>query len=212
MDEADQLPAGNQARLPPEDGVEQRDAAREGSGQAAPAQSASARTASWSSCAAATHGGADAYMAAATRVSTAPRARSRDRRGRLSSRRPGFGSSESSACIASLTMYSRSIGPSPARPSPRRENRVGPALSAECPRDRRMADLLAEQDRTAIAKGGSGRTGAAGMPARGGGRLQYGVAGEDRGARGPRVPPARSEQRRERPVERGHARLTNRSR
>ena len=32
-----------------------------------------------------------------------------------------------SACIASLMMYSRSIGPSAARPSPRRENRVCPA-------------------------------------------------------------------------------------
>ena len=32
-----------------------------------------------------------------------------------------------SACMASLMMYSRSIGPSEARPSPRRENRVGPA-------------------------------------------------------------------------------------
>ena len=32
-----------------------------------------------------------------------------------------------SACIASLMMYSRSMGPSAARPSPRRENGVGPA-------------------------------------------------------------------------------------
>ena len=31
-----------------------------------------------------------------------------------------------SAAIASLTMYSRSTGPSAARPSPRRENGVGP--------------------------------------------------------------------------------------
>ena len=31
-----------------------------------------------------------------------------------------------SACMASLMMYSRSIGPSAARPSPRRENGVGP--------------------------------------------------------------------------------------
>ena len=31
-----------------------------------------------------------------------------------------------SACIASLTMYSRSIGPSAARPSPLRENGVMP--------------------------------------------------------------------------------------
>ena len=32
-----------------------------------------------------------------------------------------------SACIASLTRYSRSTGPKAARPSPRRENGVGPA-------------------------------------------------------------------------------------
>ena len=59
-----------------------------------------------------------------------------------------------SACIASLMMYSRSMGPSAARPSPRRENRVGPSLSTDVEAIARRRDLLAEENRAAVAEGG----------------------------------------------------------
>ena len=58
-----------------------------------------------------------------------------------------------SAAIASLTMYSRSTGPSAARPSPRRENGVGPEpLSWMSRRTPSRVDDLAEQDGAAVAE------------------------------------------------------------
>ncbi len=58
-----------------------------------------------------------------------------------------------SANIASLTMYSRSTGPSAARPSPRRENGVGPdPLSWMSRRTPSCVDDLAEQDGAAVAE------------------------------------------------------------
>ena len=58
-----------------------------------------------------------------------------------------------SANIASLTMYSRSTGPSAARPSPRRENGVGPEpLSWMSRRTPSAVDDFAEQDGAAIAE------------------------------------------------------------
>ena len=58
-----------------------------------------------------------------------------------------------SAAIASLTMYSRSTGPSAARPSPRRENGVGPEpLSWMSRRTPSRVDDLAEQDGPAVAE------------------------------------------------------------
>ena len=58
-----------------------------------------------------------------------------------------------SADIASLMMYSRSIGPSAARPSPRRENRVSPApFSCTSTRSPEGAILLTEKDRPAVAE------------------------------------------------------------
>ena len=58
-----------------------------------------------------------------------------------------------SAAIASLTMYSRSTGPSAARPSPRRENGVGPdPLSWMSRRTPFGVDHLAEQDGAAVAE------------------------------------------------------------
>ena len=58
-----------------------------------------------------------------------------------------------SANIASLTMYSRSTGPSAARPSPRRENGVGPgALELDVAADAVRVDDFAEQDGAAVAE------------------------------------------------------------
>ena len=58
-----------------------------------------------------------------------------------------------SATIASLTMYSRSTGPSAARPSPRRENGVGPEpLSWMSRRTPSLVDDFAEQDGAAVAE------------------------------------------------------------
>ena len=58
-----------------------------------------------------------------------------------------------SAAIASLTMYSRSTGPSAARPSPRRENGVGPgALELDVAAHAVAVDDLAEQDGAAVAE------------------------------------------------------------
>ena len=57
------------------------------------------------------------------------------------------------ACIASLTMYSRRTGPSAARPSPRRENGVGPEpFSWMSRRTPSAVDDLAEQDGAAVAE------------------------------------------------------------
>ena len=56
-----------------------------------------------------------------------------------------------SAAIASLTMYSRRTGPSAARPSPRRENGVGPdALELDVAAHAVAIDHLAEKDGTAV--------------------------------------------------------------
>ena len=58
-----------------------------------------------------------------------------------------------SAAIASLTMYSRSTGPSAARPSPRRENGVGTrALELDVAAHAVGVDHLAEQDGAAVAE------------------------------------------------------------
>ena len=58
-----------------------------------------------------------------------------------------------SAAIASLTMYSRSTGPSAARPSPLRENGVRPgALELDVAAHAVAVDDLAEQDGAAIAE------------------------------------------------------------
>ena len=94
-----------------------------------------------------------------------------------------------SAAIASLTMYSRSTGPSAARPSPRRENGVGPrALELDVAADAVGVDHFAEQDGAAVAElrhemtelvagiGHRDRVGAVGQP----------LAGEDFGAFGAR--------------------------
>ena len=93
---------------------------------------------------------------AATRVSTAPGSAARGTPARPSpttARLRVVGMP--SACIASLMMYSRSIGPSAARPSPRRENGVGPApLSWMSNAIAAGRDLLAEQNRAAIAERG----------------------------------------------------------
>ena len=111
--------------------------------------------------------------------------------------------------IASLTRYSRSTGPSAARPSPRRENGVGPEplswMSRRTPRD---VDDLAQQDRAAVAElrhevaelvagiGQRDRLGALGQP----------VAGEDLDALGRRQRVrVEAELRGERPVELGSA-------
>ncbi len=57
------------------------------------------------------------------------------------------------ANMASLTMYSRSTGPSAARPSPRREKGVGPrALELDVAADAVLVDHLAQQDGAAIAE------------------------------------------------------------
>ncbi len=56
-----------------------------------------------------------------------------------------------SANMASLTMYSRSTGPSAARPSPRRENGVGPrTLQLDVAARPVLVDDLAEQDGAAV--------------------------------------------------------------
>ena len=58
-----------------------------------------------------------------------------------------------SACIASLTMYSRSIGPTAARPSPPRANGVAPEPLRWMSRSRpSRADELAEQQRAPVAQ------------------------------------------------------------
>ena len=58
-----------------------------------------------------------------------------------------------SAAIASLMMYSRSTGPRAARPSPRRENGVGPEpLSWMSRRTPSRAHDLAQQDGAAVAE------------------------------------------------------------
>ncbi len=58
-----------------------------------------------------------------------------------------------SAAMASLTMYSRSTGPSAARPSPRRgERRRARALELDVAADAVAVDDLAEQDGAAIAE------------------------------------------------------------
>ena len=91
-----------------------------------------------------------------------------------------------SACIASLMMYSRSIGPSAARPSPRRENRVCPGpFQLDVDAIAGWRDLLAEQDRAAVAERGEVAELVAGVRLRDRPRaFGQGIAGEDRGAFG----------------------------
>ncbi len=61
-----------------------------------------------------------------------------------------------SACIASLTMYSRSIGPTAARPSPPRANGVAPEpLRWRSRRPPPVVDEFAEQQRPAVAQAGN---------------------------------------------------------
>ena len=117
-----------------------------------------------------------------------------------------------SAYIASLMMYSRSIGPSAARPSPRRENRVCPAPFnwMSTPIARRRA-LLAQQDRAAVAEHGEVAELVPGVRLRDRPRpFRQDIAGEDRRAGGT-VKSVRieSEHRRERPVEGNQLRLAN---
>ena len=61
-----------------------------------------------------------------------------------------------SACIASLTTYSRSIGPTAAKPSPPRANGVAPEpLRCRSRAFAVRADELAEQQRAAVAEAGA---------------------------------------------------------
>ena len=131
VDEADELPAGDQARLPFDDRAKTPGTAR----GASPAPGSGARSRSRPAPAAPRilvrrgllhradadvargHARQDGPVEHATRGRPA-------RRSSTTARLRVVGMP--SACIASLMMYSRSIGPSAARPSPRRENRVAP--------------------------------------------------------------------------------------
>ena len=158
VDEADEHPLRDQRRLGGDDRLEQREVGLlgVGGGRVVPGDRVVGEAAQQVDVA----GGAAYWKLPtrrwllATRASTAPGSRVSRRTGRpvaTTARERVVGMPR--ACIASLTTYSRSIGPTAARPSPPRANGVRPE-PFRCRSRRRPVgvDELAEQQRPAVAE------------------------------------------------------------